>query len=846
MCCEAKKEERCASTSRDGDETVIHFDLTFTMMKQDKSKARRASKDGSEGGDIKTNSSENPKGRNRKNKNVIHGGNDNKVPSSTASPAAAAAPTPTMSSPGPTSESESTSNWLPSSVARRLEQKANKQNYEDQPSIKSSSRVALGNNIMSGNNDDNHQQNNSDNEVESSSNHSDRPGAHHVSGVNANNNADFNNMNRSMSINDDPTTNAASSTNGGQNDSSDINRGTIEDGGTPVLEATLVKEHKEEEVVMATIASDNDNNNSGWWNNIKVRRLIVAIVVILILITVLLSLALRGEIAGDRDDTIGTNGGVDNGTGGGTGGDGGNTPTISPAPTMAPILSTFFKKKVVVKELLPTDVFEEFEQELVLLKCSDVDYSLRSEDCSSRDAVAISSVKVITIENNNNNGGDGDVTDPSVDFIATLLGTKTIGLFLYDKKTDTLKWLQQVQLLSLDEVLYHKQNLDLYCSQRMQPQQQSALSFVCTVAVAFQDHAAVYQVDNIKIDSSDSSRGGTTTILNWTQLGSDFVEYSTPEDSWVEGYISVQIGGIIEDETSSSSSSIVLAIATVNYTSGVSSTAVYEYNANKTESVVPEGLLDDHWKLMGNESIPGHLDFTESPAIIDLATSYGSGTLAIAIGIMSFSGSGVVRTYEYYKNGGGCNFDNNDDNANRHWCQLGTNEIAGGDYEDFFASSLAISPGGNTVIIGAPGTYDCESGEFCSIARAYSFASNGNVPLWISKGQTIMARKDERINNDDILPPPNQVLRFGTDVGISWDGNVVAVTSSGTDDGSNPLGVYIFKFESGIWQKEFGYTWEPPDIYYDSEYSGLQRMAFSSRPPYTLVTSIGGNITIFY
>ena len=86
----------------------------------------------------------------------------------------------------------------------------------------------------------------------------------------------------------------------------------------------------------------------------------------------------------------------------------------------------------------------------------------------------------------------------------------------------------------------------------------------------------------------------------------------------------------------------------------------------------------------------------------------------------------------------------------------------------------------------------------------------------------------------------SQIEGLGENVAISSDGTKVATTRFGFSQnyGEN---VYVFGFQDGIWQQEFEYRWD-----FDTLEESSTAMAFSPSPPYSLVISIGGDVTFFY
>jgi hypothetical protein len=178
---------------------------------------------------------------------------------------------------------------------------------------------------------------------------------------------------------------------------------------------------------------------------------------------------------------------------------------------------------------------------------------------------------------------------------------------------------------------------------------------------------------------------------------------------------------------------------------------------------------------------------------------------------------------------------------------MGSNEIVGGDYEDFFAASIALSSDGSALVVGAPGSYDCTTSLHCSIARIFSYAENGVEPRWISVGQALEAKDGTG----------TQISGFGDVVKISPTGDMVAVARhnhfDGYDSGSGGGGAawYIWTAdENGSWVNTFVYdkylteTQQDPDNSYLAMDFVVTGDDDKKGENYTLAFSFLGNVTV--
>ncbi|KAG7372719.1 hypothetical protein IV203_018862 [Nitzschia inconspicua] len=272
---------------------------------------------------------------------------------------------------------------------------------------------------------------------------------------------------------------------------------------------------------------------------------------------------------------------------------------------------------------------------------------------------------------------------------------------------------------------------------------------ILILAVAYPQDVAVYQLVLSIVDSVTSVSPAT-----WQQIGQNLYEFGESDSRTISMRLTDGTGttmsSILEDEMHPTT---IVAIGTTLFSSmgdGHVFVSVYTFDTPS-----------DSWTLLGNERIIGWNNFTESGPVIDLA----NGGTIVAVSIMGFTGSGDARVFGIRDTGFGPPCNENNDDGMSFWCQIG-NEMVGGDYEDLFGSSIAISSSGERIAIGAPGTYDCEMGEFCSVVRVFTFSPNASVPRWIPVGQSIVALDEET---------GSQRAGFGSLVRISSDGNAIAV-----------------------------------------------------------------------
>ncbi|KAG7343524.1 CHU large protein [Nitzschia inconspicua] len=333
--------------------------------------------------------------------------------------------------------------------------------------------------------------------------------------------------------------------------------------------------------------------------------------------------------------------------------------------------------------------------------------------------------------------------------LAVLTGGNRIVFWELDEKEDD--WLLSVRIppFVLEESLSRRyiDNLDLIVRNGGDGVD---TDLILILAVAYPQDVAVYQLVLSIADSVNS-----VPPVTWQQLGQDLYEFDESDSRTISMRLTDGTGttmsSILEDEQHPT----VVAIGTTLFSSmgdGHVFVSVYTFDTPS-----------DSWTLLGNERIIGWNNFTESGPVIDLA----DGGTIVAVSIMGFTGSGEVRVFGIRDTGFGmsCN-ENNDDFGTSFWCQIG-NEMVGGDYEDLFGSSIAISSSnGERIAIGAPGTYDCETGEFCSVVRVFTFSPGASVPRWIPVGQSIVAIDAET---------GSQRAGFGSLVRISSDGNAIAV-----------------------------------------------------------------------
>jgi hypothetical protein len=391
----------------------------------------------------------------------------------------------------------------------------------------------------------------------------------------------------------------------------------------------------------------------------------------------------------------------------------------------------------------------------------------------------------------------------SGNYLASIAGSEVS--FWERNSTNKNKWVASSTIppLPLAEPLtQHQQNLDFVSLFHEDVERY----FV--VALAYGDFATVHMLDTLKNNK------------NWTQLGSNFIEFDTPPDQgYNQGAISVELA-------TNASSTIVFALAAADVMdSGNSNVSIYEYDVH----------VDSEWNLIGEE-IPCFLCSTENPVQISLADN-GS---MIAIGIMGYTGSGEVRVY-------GRSDQHYTESCDQLWCRMGSNEIVGGDYEDFFAASIALSSDGSALVVGAPGSYDCTTSLHCSIARIFSYAENGVEPRWISVGQALEAKDGTG----------TQISGFGDVVKISPTGDMVAVARhnhfDGYDSGSGGGGAawYIWTAdENGSWVNTFVYdkylteTQQDPDNSYLAMDFVVTGDDDKKGENYTLAFSFLGNVTV--
>lgn len=113
------------------------------------------------------------------------------------------------------------------------------------------------------------------------------------------------------------------------------------------------------------------------------------------------------------------------------------------------------------------------------------------------------------------------------------------------------------------------------------------------------------------------------------------------------------------------------------------------------------------------------------------------------------------------------------------WAQRGDN-IYGEEANDRSGHSVDISEDGNTVIIGSPSNND--AGSASGQVRVYEWLGS----FWFNKGQDIN--------------PGSQGDRFGEQVKISNDGNVISISSEQFDFPTNNNGVVVFyRWDGAAW-----------------------------------------------
>ena len=129
---------------------------------------------------------------------------------------------------------------------------------------------------------------------------------------------------------------------------------------------------------------------------------------------------------------------------------------------------------------------------------------------------------------------------------------------------------------------------------------------------------------------------------------------------------------------------------------------------------------------------------------------------------------------------------------------VGRLEAANPDVDDNFGQSMSISADGNTLVVGAPdedgsstGVNAAENDGATNAGAAYVFQRNGAT--WLQQAYIKASNTDSEDS-------------FGIDVGLSADGNTLAV-SAPREDGINNVSsasgaVYVFRRSGGVWVQQ--------------------------------------------
>lgn len=287
----------------------------------------------------------------------------------------------------------------------------------------------------------------------------------------------------------------------------------------------------------------------------------------------------------------------------------------------------------------------------------------------------------------------------------------------------------------------------------------SAKNLTSGLRLHFVSIAADNRVDVYRFDEHGNLEGVSTESV-WFQVGNPLTDLLATDDCC--GMVVAKLAFTTLTEK------LFLAIATTS-TDGVESE--YGYTALFQ-------LDGEQWNLVGDERIPGFHQYSYQKAI-----SINEDATVMAVGNPSEIGTGEVRIYQRE---GYCT-------GSSYWCQLGS-PLIGGDYEDIFGSTLALSGSGTRLVIGAPGIIQCTD-PTCSRVWVYDYASSNDV--WLQAGQVLG-------ENASLTENSYSENGFGHVVDVSSDGRTIVVTKRGF---SSDIGLYVYQSStSGLWTSVFEWT----------------------------------------